>query len=159
MPYAWHNEALILQTHHWCLYNSFLNVIRRARYISFSVKAQREGVRNALENMQINLPFSVNNRFPDEAIYIDLDHSVPSRLLTQIMLALDFSDRQAEKGRVIPDSVEVRSYSNFEDAKVAYYQAVGNFIDLVGPMAVETAHIFGVYTRSSFEAEHSLNWQ
>lgn len=158
MPYGWQGEAELLQSHHWVDYSAFVRVLHRIRYAAFSVKASRDMVRNTLENMQVNLPFSVTSRFPDSAIYIDLDHSVPSRLITQLMLALDFSDRQTEKGRAVPDAVDTRSYSNFEDAKVAYYQAVGNLIDLVGPLKVEEAHIFGVYVRTSFESEHGLVW-
>lgn len=158
MPYGWHGEAALLQSHHWMAYSSFVSVLHRIRFMSFTVKASRDQIRNILENLAVNTPFSISTRFPDDAIYIDLDHSVPSRLITQIMLAIDLSDRQTEKGRPTADNISQREHSNFEDAKVAYYQAVGNLIDLVGPMKIETAHIFGVYTQGSFESEHGLIW-
>lgn len=59
-------------------------------------------------------------------------------------MALDYSDRQAEKGRSHTDSVDVRSFSNLEDAKVAFYSSVDSLFDICGRFPIEDCHIFGV---------------
>lgn len=158
MPYGWHTEALMLSSHHWMEYTALMTVMNRFKCKQFTRKNIRDEMLTTLENLQIDLPFSPNDRFPEDKIYIDLNHSVPSRILMQLTSALDLSDRQQEKGRPGPDAVDVRSYSNLEDAKLAFYASVRAFLDLVGPLAIERAHIVGVYTRGSFESEHSLTW-
>lgn len=158
MAYTWTAEANLLLTHQWVDYASFIKIISSFKYRSFSVKAMRDFMRTTLENFPCAIPFAIHKRFPESTIYIDLHHSVPLRILRQLTMALDFSDRQMEKGRNQADSIDARVYSNLEDAKVAFYSAVDQLLDLVGPLAIEDAHIFGVYIRSTFESEHTLGW-
>lgn len=158
MPYGWHNEANLLHSHHWVNYGHFVRLLQRYKFMSFSVKAKRTELLTALENMPSDPPFSIDTRFPDDAIYIDMDHSVPSKILMQLSMALDYADRQSEKGRGQPDNIETRAYSNFEDAKTAFYNSLRSLLDLVGPLPIESAHIFGIYVRVNFESEHSLQW-
>jgi hypothetical protein len=75
-----------------------------------------------------------------------LEHSVPMRIMRQL------------KGRNHADPVDVRSYSNTEDPKVAFYSAIDQLLYLIGPLDIEFAYIFGVYTQSSFETSHKLAW-
>nr|AUT77207.1 capsid [Culex pipiens-associated Tunisia virus]AUT77211.1 ORF4 capsid [Culex pipiens-associated Tunisia virus] len=156
--YGWTHECELLASHHWILFRNFLHIMNSFKYKSFSVKAQRDLMRTTLENLQISCPFSASIRFPDNEIYIDLHHSVPSRLMRQLTMALDFSDRQTEKGRSVPDSIDIRVFSNFEDAKVAFYSSIDQLLDIVGRFAIEDCHIVGVYIQSSFEKQYSLTW-
>lgn len=158
MSYGWKNEILLLTSHHWMEYTAFIRVINSFKFKPFSVKAVRDNMRTTLENLQNDIPFSVGSRFPDQKLYIDLHHSVPLQLLKQVALALDISDRQVEKGRHETDTKTDRAYSNFEDAKLAFGSAVSALLDLIGPLPIEAAHIFGVYTRDTFESEHTLKW-
>lgn len=125
---------------------------------SFSVKAVRDTIRTTLENLPMSAPFDTNTRFPEDKIYIDLNHSVPNAYIRQLMMALDYNDRQTEKGRPESDSINARQFSNMEDAKVAFYQSVYNLLDLCGPMMPEQAHVYGVYTRLTFEETFNLKW-
>lgn len=158
MGYGWKNEIILLQSHHWMDYPAFIRVINSFKFKPFSVKAVRDTMRTTLENLQNDIPFSESTQFPDKKIYIDLHHSVPLQLLKQLALALDISDRQVEKGRNETDVKADRAYSNFEDAKLACASAISALLDLVGPLPIENAHIFGVYTRATFESEHSLSF-
>lgn len=158
MPYGWHNQVSLAATHQWVEYMSFMNLLRSFRFRQFSLKAHRDEMMVALLNLQTNIPFSADTRFPENGIYIDLNHSLVARMLTQLSLALDFSDRQTEKGRNVPDSIDTRTSSNMEDAKVSFYNVVRSLLDLTGSVPVESAHVFGVYTRTSFEREYNLIW-
>lgn len=158
MTYGWHNEAELLMTHHWMEYATFMAVLRSFKFKAYSVKANRDIMRTHLDNMQPAHPFSINDRFPDDAIYIDLTHSVPSRLLNQLAKSLDYADRQTEKGRAVPDGVEVRTFSNMEDSKVAFYESLEALLDLVGTKRIETCHVVGIYVRGTFEQVYNLIW-
>ncbi|APG77620.1 hypothetical protein [Hubei virga-like virus 11] len=158
MPYTWTTEALLLTTHHWVEYAAFMRIIGSFKFKQFSVKAVRDSMLTTLANLEYDTPFNVTTRFPEDKIYIDLSHSVPLKILQQLTKALDFSDRQTEKGRVTTDQEKNRTHSNFEDAKVAFYTAVDQLIDLIGPFPIEAAHVYGVYTRTSFEIEKGLVW-
>lgn len=156
--YGWSHECELLTTHHWLAFRNFMHVLNAFKYKPFSVKAQRDIMRTTLENLQVTCPFGDTERFPQNGIYIDLHHSVPSRLMRQLVMALDYSDRQTEKGRSVPDSIDIRSFSNFEDAKVAFYSSVDQLLDICGRFAIEDCHIFGVYIRGSFENQYDLTW-
>lgn len=159
MPaYGWHNEALLLSTHHWLEYEAFIHIINGFKFKSFSVKASRDLMRTTLENLPRSLSFSTSTRFPVDAIFIDLHHSVPMRTLRTLTMALDYSDRQTEKARDRSYAIDSRNFSNMEDAKVAFYSAVDQLLDLVGPMPIEQAHVYGVYLQNTFEHEHNLAW-
>lgn len=158
MPYGWTTEALLLSTHHWVEYAAFMRVIGSFKYKQFSVKAVRDSMLTTLANLEYDTPFAVDKRFPQNKLYIDLSHSVPLKILQQLTKALDYSDRQTEKGRSTTDQEKNRAYSNFEDAKVAFYTAVDQLIDLIGPFPIEAAHIYGIYTQTSFETEKQLVW-
>lgn len=115
-------------------------------------------MRTTLENLPISCPFSSNQRFPDNDIHIDLHHSPPCQLMRQLTMKLDYSDRQTEKGRSVSDSIDIRTFSNFEDTKVAFYSSVDQLIDVCGRFAIEDCHIFGVYIQDSFEKQNQLTW-
>lgn len=125
---------------------------------SYSVKAVREQIRTTIENLPFQTPFTATKRFPESQMYIDLNHSVPNNLLRQMIQALDLSDRSAEKDRKTSDRQSERAYSNFEDAKVAFYQSLYAFLDLVGPLQPYQAYVYGVYTQAAFETENELVW-
>lgn len=158
MPYGWHNEASLIATHHWLEFNSFKTVFRSFRFKQFSLKSHRDEMMVTLANLPVYLPFAIDKRFPDDGIFIDLDHSLVSRMIAQLTMALDFADRQTEKGRAVPDNIDTRIYSNMEDAKVSFYNVIRSLLDISGPVPVESAHVFGVYVRTSFEREFSLTW-
>lgn len=156
--YGWTREVVELSAHHWIEYNSLMRTLNMMKFKSFSVKAVRDAMRVTLENLPMNIPFDVNNRFPDDAIYLDLNHSVPNNLMRQMVTALDLSDRDNEKGRHEPDAQRLRAYSNLEDAKVAFYQALYAFLDLLGSLPADSAYVVGAYTQLSFEKQFRLTW-
>lgn len=158
--YGWSNEATLISYHHWLPYESFLNMICKFRFMSFSTKANRDIMKITLENLANSVPFSQNTRFPSGKIYIDLHHSVVSAHLRQLSLALDISDRQLEKERTDlgKGGISKHYQSSSEDAKVAFYSAMHNIVDLVGNLDIEHAHVVGVYITSSFESEYRLVW-
>lgn len=136
-----------------------MRTLQMLKFKSFSVKAVRDMMRTTLDNLPFDVPFSATSRFPTNEMYIDLSHSVPNAYLRQLIQALDLADRQIEKDRSMPPELQRRLYSNFEDAKVSFYQALYALIDLVGPLQPYQAYILGVYTQSSFEVEHELAWK
>uniref|UniRef100_A0AB38ZKE1 Capsid protein n=1 Tax=Suncus murinus ribovirus 2 TaxID=3139576 RepID=A0AB38ZKE1_9VIRU len=158
MPYGWTNQVSLAATHQWVEYSSFMNLIRSFRFKQFSLKSHRDEMMVALQNLQTNLPFSATTRFPDSLIYIDTNHSLVGKMLTQLSLALDYSDRQTEKARNVPDQIDMRQQSNMEDAKVSFYNTVRALLDITGSVPVENAHVFGVYIQLSFEREFNLTW-
>lgn len=139
-------------------YLAFMTTLNMFRFKNFSVKANRDTMATTLANLQINVPFAKETRFPDEGIYIDLNHSVTIRLMALMMKALDYSDRQTEKGREVTNEEKNRSFSNFEDAKVCFYNTLNQILNLVGPLDIERVHIVGVYVQTSFESEDGLKW-
>lgn len=157
MPYGWHNEALLLSDHQWVNWGTFLHILNSFKYKQYSVAANRDEMRNQLANLTTSAPFSDTTRFPD-SIYIDLNHSVPNNLMRQMLSALDFKDRQAEKGRAEPDALQTRMFSNLEDAKTAFYRALFQFVDIGGQYPIERMYIVGIFTRGSFERVYELVW-
>lgn len=119
MPYGWHTEAEYLASEHWVSWGNFQRTMNMLRLKDFSIKAVRDEIRVSLQNLGFDPPFTKDSRFPEEGIYINLNHSVPHAHMRQLIQALSLSDRQTEKGRSQPDAPNIREYSNFEDAKVA----------------------------------------
>lgn len=158
MPYGWTHEVQLLSTDHWIDFGVFKMVINGFRFRSFTVKAERDAMRNELRNLKFRVPFGVDSRFPESEIFINLNHSVPGRLIRNITMALDISDRQIEKDRPRHEAEDKRTMSNLEDAKVAFYNNVEGLCDLLGSRAVEYGHTLGIYTRITFEAETGLVW-
>nr|QHA33753.1 putative capsid protein [Atrato Virga-like virus 5]QHA33757.1 putative capsid protein [Atrato Virga-like virus 5] len=158
MTYGWTHECELLSSHQWISFRNFIHILNGFKFKAFTVKAQRDLMRSTLENLPIIPPFSASTRFPDNGVYFDLHHSVPARILRQLVMALDYSDRQTEKGRSHTDAVDIRAFSNIEDAKVAFYSAVDSLIDICGRFPIEDCHIFGVYIQSSFETVFDLKW-
>lgn len=158
MPYGWTHEVEHLATDHWCEFGVFKMVINGFRFRSFSVKADRDAMRNELRNLKVSVPFGPTLRFSENGIYINLNHSVPGRLLRNLIMALDLSDRQVEKDRPRGEAEDRRIMSNFEDAKVAFYNSIEGLTDLLGSRAIEYGHTLGIYTRLTFEAETGLTW-
>lgn len=158
MPYGWTHEAQLLLHHRWMRYGDFLGALEFMRFLPFSVKAKRDEALTRLNNLRIDVPFSEQSRFSDADIYIDLNHSVPLRCLRQLTTALDFSDRQTEKGRESSDSEKLRKFSNFEDAKVAFSAAVEQLLDMDGTLQIEKLHTIGIFTQLTFEHTFGLVW-
>jgi len=158
MGYGWHTEAEYLRTDHWINWGNFQRTMNMIRLKDFSVKAVRDEIRTTLQNMPIDPPFSKASRFPEEGIFINLNHSVPHSMVRQLIQSLSFSDRQTEKGRSQPDGTSTREFSNLEDAKVAFYHSVFKLCDLYAGKNPEHAHIVGIYTQSTFEYIHGLTW-
>lgn len=158
MPYGWTHEVQLLATDHWMEFGMFKMVINGFRFRSYTVKAERDAMRNELRNLKFKVPFGVDLRFPEAEVFINLNHSVPGRLLRNIVMALDVSDRQIEKDRPRSDPEDKRILSNLEDGKVAFYNNLEGLCDLLGARAVEYGHTLGIYTRNTFESETGLVW-
>lgn len=158
MGYGWTHEVELLSTDHWVSFNMFKQVINGFRFRSYTVKSERDAMRNELRNLKIKVPFGVDSRFPESEIHINLNHSVPGRLLRNMVLALDISDRQVEKDRPRSDAEDKRVMSNLEDGKVAFYNCLEGLCDLLGSRSIEYGHTLGIYTRLSFESETGLVW-
>lgn len=158
MGYGWTHEVALLATDHWVEFAMFKQVINGFRFRSYTVKAERDAMRNELRNLKIRVPFGPDLRFPEADIYINLNHSVPGRLLRNMVMALDISDRQVEKERPRSDAEDKRTMSNLEDGKVAFYNCLEALTDLLGARSVEYGHTLGIYTRISFESETGLVW-
>lgn len=158
MGYGWTHEVAHLASDHWCEFGMFKQVINGFRFRSYNVKAERDAMRNELKNLKVRVPFGPTLQFPENEIYINLNHSIPGRLLRNLVLALDTSDRQIEKDRPRSDGEDKRAFSNLEDGKVAFYNAVEGLTDLLGGRQIEYGHTLGIYTRGTFEAETGLVW-
>lgn len=158
MPYGWHTEAAERSDHNWCRYGKFKTNIRNLFTKNISVQAVRDEVMSVLGGIRDITPFSSNTRFPNDQIWVDLDHPFVIDRFRIIMGAASYKDRQNEKARGVPEHVEVRLYSNIEDAKVAYYRAIQDLLTAHVGCSVETMHIYGFYVRVSFESESQLTW-
>lgn len=158
MPYGWTHEVEHLSTDHWVEFGMFKQVVNGFRFRSYTVKAERDAMRNELRNLKLNVPFGENTRFPSNGIYINLNHSVPGRLLRNLIMALDVSDRQVEKERAHSEHSSNRVMSNLEDGKVAFYNSLEGLTDLLGSRAIEYGHTLGIYTMITFESETGLVW-
>lgn len=158
MGYGWTHEVALLATDHWIEFGMFKQVINGFRFRSYTVKAERDAMRNELRNLKVRVPFGPDLQFSASEIYINLNHSVPGRLLRNLVLALDISDRQIEKERPRSDAEDKRNQSNLEDGKVAFYNAIESLTDLLGGRAIGYGHTLGIYTRITFESETGLVW-
>ncbi|MFX0618101.1 hypothetical protein ABEL47_22780 [Escherichia coli] len=136
----------------------FKMVINGFRFRSYTVKAERDAMRNELRNLKQHVPFAENSRFPENGIFINLNHSVPGRLIRNMTMALDVSDRQVEKDRPHETGTGKRVLSNLEDGKVAFYNSLEGLTDLLGSRAIEYGHTLGIYIQSTFESETGLTW-
>lgn len=155
--YKWHTECIDLVAQHWMDYTDFLKLMNSFKFKAFSRKAVREQILTTLDNLESRPPFSPSKRFPEDSLYINLNHSVPSKYLERLASCLDSNDRQQEKGRT--DHVnDERAFSNMEDAKVCFYTTIRSILDMTGSLAVEDMHIFGIYTQTTFEAVNRLVW-
>lgn len=156
--YGWSNEVEFLNHHLWWSFDDMHTNLNKIIFYPFSVKACRELARTTFANIKDRNPATKTSRFPAEGILIDMSHSVPAKLLQQIISALDFADRASEKDRKEPDSVTTKQFSNFDDAKTAFHNAAYSLRDLGQNQPIEKAHIYGIYTRDSFEKTHGLKW-
>lgn len=158
MAYGWTHEVEFLSSDQWVEYGLFKQVVNSFRFRSYTVKADRDAMRNELRNLKTKVPFGPTVRFPVNEIHINLNHSVPGRLLRNLTMALDVADRQQEKERAHSEAENKRAQSNLEDGKVAFYNAVEGLTDLLGGRSIGYGHTMGIYTMLSFEKEFGLVW-
>jgi len=116
-----------------------------------------------------NSPFSVTERFPENKIYVDLNHYHNvnnSRLMTiaactfkglQNVKTLNHQNGHRRNSAPTPLMEDRIYYKQVNDAIVSYSHAVHN---LFAPHSncINDQHIFGIYTRASFEKQCSLVW-
>jgi len=121
-----------------------------------------------------NAPFGVTERFPENKIYVDLNHNHNVnnlRLMTiaactsikdlqNIKTSNNLNHQKSHRGNSahMPSVEEFRIYyKHINDAIVSYTHAVHN---LFAPhnIGINDQHMFGIYTRASLEKQCSLVW-
>jgi len=161
MPYGWTTQLLDFEAHGWVEIRTFKATLRSMAFKNMDVQANRDAALTSLEDMVCPPPFDEKTRFPDQAIFVDLDHSYNSTRLRALVAASSYKDRQNEmnEGISTPNpAVETRLNNNMSDALLAFSYACNEMRQAHGGYDIEDQHIFGIYTRASFEASISLVW-
>lgn len=70
-----------------------------------AVQANRDNALEFIDELAEPPPFDPNTRFPDETIYVDLNHSYVSSRLRAMIAALSFKDSQNEINRGISNPI------------------------------------------------------
>nr|UTQ79659.1 hypothetical protein 3 [Myzus persicae nege-like virus 1] len=160
--YGWTLEAALIDTHNWVSLKTYRMALKSITFKNIGVQANRDAVLQVLDGLGSPVtPFDVSKRFPDNEIWVDLDHPYINTHFRTIVAACSYKDRQNEKNREVSTpipSVENKLFSNLNDAIVAFGHAVSQLRQAHIGYAVEDQHIFGIYTQTSFEQQTGLIW-
>ncbi|CAI6360860.1 unnamed protein product [Macrosiphum euphorbiae] len=170
MPYEWTLVAEDFESHSWCELGPSRRAVRGIMTKNMTVQTDCDAILKFIDELpNKNSPFSVTERFPENKIYVDLNHyhNVNNlRLMTiaactfkglQNVKTLNHQNGRGRNSAPTPLVEDRIYYKQVNDAIVSYSHAVHN---LFAPhsICINDQHIFGIYTRASFEKQCSLVW-
>lgn len=126
MPYGWTTQAMEFEAHGWVSFRNFKATLRSMAFKNMAVQANRDAALEALDELAQPPPFDTNTRFPDNAIFVDLDHSYVATRLRAMTAALSYKDRQNELNRGVSTpipGVETKLLANLNDAILSFSYA------------------------------------
>jgi len=133
----------------------FMNVLRRARFMNFSVQSNRDAILNSFMNLKVDAPFALDKRFPLNKVYVNLTCSGYSEFIRQVAQALNQKEREKEVDRKANASNANSEVSNlkftFDDASSGFHKGIQSLLQL----ACKRHEVYG---RLEFEAKYDLKW-
>jgi hypothetical protein len=133
-------EAVISDAHRWVDYKLFISTMESFKEKSYSKESAREEMREDLDKLASKCPVTVDSRYPEDLVIIDLKHSSASHFLNHFRRLLGYGESQLNSGRL------------------DFYTSLEELINIIGREPIENCHIFGVYTQKSFERQFNLEW-
>jgi len=151
MPYrGYDSRATLAGAACWFDVTSISAVLQEATGLSFSVKANRDNIRKKFDGLKTAAPFSVSERFPENALYLYKGSGDWLGKFTRLYESLD-------------TSAEVQNFAGGpRDARAAptsYDDAYHSFYKTLEIMNMQLLNADGVFNRADFETEFGLEWQ
>lgn len=137
----------------YVLLRTLMSTLNMMRFKSFSVKANRDLMLTALDNMPLEEVYRGQYQRIKDAVFVDLGHSVIDAYLIQLASTLDWSNRDVEKGR--PSQIH---YDRFEDAQRSFTTTLQSLTNLVNCRTVNKQYMVGIFDRQSFERYFQIYW-
>lgn len=160
MPYTDTFAVVEMESHGWVELKTFRSTLRSILYKILANQSSGIFAAAAIVTMVKNAqsaPFDVDIRFPDESIYVDIDHSYVSSRLIAITKALNACRRRCQEEEREGD----RCYYHYD---VSEFQSLENAAkELISPKVssdfLQKSDMinFGFYTRESFESNFDFN--
>lgn len=132
-------------------------IVRTLKYTNFSVQSQRDTALSSIAALKVDAPFSLEVRFPDDKLYVNISCGAYSEILRQIAESLNFKDRETEvqsrynPSKADPENQASRQKFGFDDALHAFHKGVEQVNRLLCTREE-------VYSRESFEKKYGLLW-
>lgn len=171
MPYEWTLVAEDFESHSWCELGPSRRAIRGLMTKNITVQTNCDAILKFIDELtNKNDPFSVTKRFPENKIYVDLSHKYNvNNLRLMTIAACTFKDLNNVKAlnrqnnhrgnsAPIPLVEDNIYYKHMNDAIVSYSHVVHDFFAFHSNFGINDQHIFGIYTRESFEKQCRLVW-
>jgi len=154
----WNLEHMNMVCEEWAEICDLRKIIHEVRHISFNVVSERQLARTALNNLKKDAPFNECQRFPWRKVYVNLSCGIYATLWENLLSALDFKDREAEKEmkygkpKIASDEDHhSRNEYSLDDAKTQFRNNIKKFIN-------ELCKRNEMFDRIKFEAEYNLTW-
>lgn len=151
--YGYKHRAM--ECEEWAELCDFMTLLRRARFMNFSVQSNRDAILNSFMNLKVEAPFALDRRFPLNKVYVNLTCSGYSEFIRQVAQALNQKDREKEVDRKANASSANSEVSNlkftFDDASSGFHKGIQQLLSL----ACKRHETYG---RLEFEAKYDLKW-
>lgn len=133
---SYNNQVRVqeLQLRGWVEMSLFLRHTSSLRMLSSQKKADL--IQETIKNLDKKAPFSVNERFPKEGIFVDLNHENVVVCMKEFYSAVTACKEPSEQ-------------------KMLYDKLMQVWDDVAG----DSMHLYGLFTRDSFEKYFRLTWE
>lgn len=133
-------------------YRPLFTALNNAKRISFSVKAERDNMREVL----INLPkFEISRRRRAPAgRFVCVSSGSAAELFDKLCATLDMSERSMDRESTM---LAPSKYSALDDGKVSWMKLTAKLINMLNAEPSTTV-VYGIYNQQTFEDYYGLTW-
>jgi gas vesicle protein len=154
----WTLDHATMECEEWPELCDLRSVLQTMSSITFNVVSERARARTALTNLKRDAPFAECKRFPWRKTFVNISCSVYSSLLQDLLLSLDYKDRETEKelkygsNHKQDDKDQTSSMnSSLDDSKTRFRNTLIKFQNALCKKDE-------VYDRVKFEKKYNLEW-
>jgi hypothetical protein len=132
----------------WYRVTDLMDAIKQIRKVNFSIVEQRQQAFERLAKLADDCPFTINEQFPAQGLYVCEMIGDWDRKFQQLKLALSYKDHSKDdKFREGKDQFP----GGINDAQVAFWNSTTAIM-------TQLINMDNVFSRLSFELKYSLTW-
>lgn len=127
------------------------DTLREMSVRNYSNRPARESALTSIVSMNGDRIVGPTLRFPDTGVYILVSTGPLRELFDQIILACTLTESD-------PTTSSGSAHNRYDDNKLSYYKAISNALFLLRRRFEPAAHVYDIYSRSTFESTNRIVW-